>query len=255
VKGFHARAGSVAGFTHKRKGQNNQDSFVLEPYNIGGVPYLFGAVFDGCTAGKEGSRNEVGANLLSEFFRFEVALLLSANTPIVDVPSVLYQRMLGYMGSIVRSTVTGTPGAMWDFVRRHMLSTVLGFIVDSTTLVVFRAGDGVVIKDDSVTLIDENDKPHYPAYHLIDRRMLEKPDALPSTFDVMVTPLRDIARFAVTTDGLAKEVTKDPSFAIDGIWTYEKSAKAGLQWWLNKSANEHRFSDDCTIVAFEREPL
>src|SRR3989344_4653644 len=160
MQGYIVRAGLVPGSAHKRKNFNNQDAYVLHEVQIGGTAYLFGAVFDGCTGGK-GSRTEVGAVLLSRFFRSEIPLILSAHTPIQEVPATPYQRSVGYFGAIVRSTVTGDAEEMWTFVQNHLLCTVVGFITDGATLVVFSAGDGVIVHNENVIVIEQDDKPTY----------------------------------------------------------------------------------------------
>ena len=252
MQGYIVRAGLVPGSAHKRKNFNNQDAYVLHEVQIGGTAYLFGAVFDGCTGGK-GSRTEVGAVLLSRFFRSEIPLILSAHTPIQEVPATLYQRSVGYFGAIVRSTVTGDAEEMWTFVQNHLLCTVVGFITDGATLVVFSAGDGVIVHNENVIVIEQDDKPTYLGLHLIDRRMIPEGVVIPNSFDVITVPMNEVDRFAVATDGLSREQKADPSFNIDGIWLNERASKAGLQWWLNIGSNiDHRFSDDCAIIAFER---
>ena len=253
MKMYSVRIGSVTGSAHREKGINNQDAAMHLQMTTSGASYQCGAVFDGCTYRKDGKRshNEVGAILLASFFRSEIPLILAAHTPIGDVPAVLYQRALGYLGSIARATAVGTPDSFWDFVRTHLFCTVLGFVTDGNELIAFSAGDGLIIANDGIVLIDQDDRPHYLAYHLIDRRMLSD-FVPPDTFDVSRFNMDDLDRFAIATDGLGGEMKKDPSFDSSGIWGYEPKAKAGLQWWLNKASNdEHRFSDDCTVVAFK----
>ena len=254
MDGYIVREGSVPGSAHRRKHRNNQDAHVVHEVRIGDETYLFGAVFDGCT-GEKGSRTEVGAVLLSEFFRSEIPLLLSAHTSIEDLPHVLYHRSVAYLGAIARTTTAGDLAATWNFVSKHLLCTVVGFIADSETLVVFSAGDGVILVNDQCHIIDQDDKPAYLGLNLVDRRMIPENVVLQSSFDLTAFHLYNVDRFAVCTDGLSREMRADPSFVIDGIWGYEPTSKAGLQWWLNKCLNdERRFSDDCAIVEFHRVP-
>lgn len=249
------RGGSTQGFAHRNKHINNQDSWMLGGIVMGESLYQFGAVFDGCT-GKKGSRNEVGSALLAAFFKSEIPLILQAHTPIDDVPNILYQRAVGFLGSIARSAVAGGPDETWSFVESHLLSTVIGFLTDGQTLVVFVAGDGVLVINDKFTVIDQENKPKYMAYHLLDRRRLPSGLILPTSFDVLPIQLASVTRFCVSSDGLSEEMRRDPGFVTDGIWEYESTVRAGLQWWLNKESMEaNRFSDDCTAIAFERRAI
>ncbi len=253
MDGFFARSGSVLGHVHRRKGINNQDAIIApQTIQVGDTSFSFGAVFDGCTGGKDSkhSRNEVAAILLSAFVASEAPLILASHTPLSEFSDMLYNRIVGYLGSIARSTVMGSPDTVWQFVQRHLLSTVLGYITDGSELVVFCAGDGVVLVNGEPTVIDQNDQPMYPAYQLLDKRLLGG-ISLPDSFETVTLSLNDIDRFAISTDGIKKCALAKPDF-MEGIWSYETSARAGLQWHLNIGANESLFEDDCSVVAFAR---
>ncbi len=252
MDGYIVRSGSVPGFGHKHKQINNQDSLLVSEAVINGKTFSFGAVFDGCTGGKDAkhSRTEVGAALLAEFFSSEIPLILASHTPLTELPAILYQRSIGYFGSIARTTVMGSPETMWQFVQRYLLCTVLGYVTDGIELVVFSAGDGVIFVNDDVSSIDQNDKPIYFAYHLLDKRIIGHVP-LPSSFETVTFPLNTIERFALSTDGIKKRALLDPAF-IAGIWEYELGARAGLQWHLNKGANDSLFEDDCTVIGLHR---
>lgn len=251
MRGFRVRAGSVLGYSHRLKSINNQDWYTVGEVTIHDKEYIFGAVLDGCT-GKKGSKTEVGSILLSDFIGSEIPFILSANTPLVNLPGILYQRCLGYLGSIARSTVMGLPEVMWNFIEKRLLCTIVGFVMNRKSLVTFSAGDGMIIFNDKVHTIDQDNKPLYPAYHLVDRSILgDAVDTLVNNFVVSFECVDGLKRFAVCTDGLTSEWKKDPHI-IEKAWSYEPQAKAGLQWCLNKESSDNgRFSDDCTIVAVE----
>lgn len=253
---FFCRTGSVPGSMHRLKSINNQDSFCIGESVINETQYLYGVVCDGCT-GRRKSRNEVGAALLSQFICSEVPFILASHTAPCDVPNILYNRAVGYLGSIMRSTVMGSPEMLWSFIETHLLTTVVGFILDSHTLVTFSAGDGIIFINDSREVIHQDNRPLYPAYHLVDRAILrDVAQELPDNFKVSIlNNISIVRRFAVGTDGISQELERDPEFfqQLPSIWEYESSAKAGLQWWLNKESQENgRFSDDCTVIAVKK---
>src|SRR3989338_2658044 len=249
---FSVRTGTVMGSAHRRKGINNQDCYVVRAVEISGQRYHFGAVLDGCT-GRKGSKTEVGSILLANFIASEIPLILAAKTPPAHVPAILYQRCVGYLGSIARSTVAGSPEVLWKFIEDCLFTTVLGFLSTREALITFSAGDGANIVNDEIRVIDEGQSPFYLAYHLIDRSMLPHDIVLPDTFQVETFAAGDVRRFAVSTDGIRAELTRDPGI-LEEIWNYEAEAPAGLQWWLHRESNLNgRFSDDCTIIAFARQ--
>lgn len=268
---FICRTGSVLGYNHKMKGLNNQDYYVTASGQILRKNYLFGVVLDGCTGGDEGrnirkitSKTEVGATLLGTFIKHEIPLILQADTPLLEIPEVLYQRCLGYLGQLARLTVFGPSDVMWDFIKRHLLCTVVGFIfaLDEKKLLTFTAGDGVIIINDKIFVIDQQDKPLYLAYHLVDRGILGASfELLPKSFETVQYEDVNVDNFAICTDGigpLCKDTAKnswgDAPELMKNIWMYQPNASAGLQWFLNRELNfNHRFSDDCAVIEFHKE--
>ena len=255
---YRIRKGSVAGGGHKRIGLNNQDSLLCQTVRIGDREYTIGFVSDGCT-GKEKnrkSRTEVGATLLPIFAASEIRLMLAAHMRLQDIPGTLYQRCVSYIGNLARSTVVGTAQEIWSIIDDCFLCTLHGFIMDDKEIVFLSAGDGILIVNDNVTIINQQDKPEYLAFHLFDRRLLEaKGIKLPSNFNTSVYELGNVRRFAVSTDGLKRKKagTQEPFVDpedVNAIWAHEPAAPAGLQWWLNIQSNvSGRLSDDTTIIA------
>jgi hypothetical protein len=255
---FRFRTGTVTGHKHLRKGVNNQDGHFKDAVIIEDVPYVFGAVADGCSLGGKKElrgqpvRTELGAVLLVSFIRSEIPLLLASHIAIEKLPAVLYYRCVNYLASIARATVIGGPEVLSDFIERNLLATLIGFVMNDKVLVTFSAGDGAIVINDAVTVIDQKNQPSYLAYHLIDRTILgSAASSLPQDFVCSVTPVAEVQRFAVSTDGIVDPWNKSPEI-ISGIWDYQPEAPAGLQWWLNIGGNNALFSDDCTIIGAKR---
>lgn len=251
-KEFRVRKGTILGHGHARRAINNQDAVMLGGLSVGETRFHYGAVLDGCTNKVvSGSRNEVGATLLSIFVVNEIHLMLQAGTAIHYIPANLYQRCIGYVNTVARQTVVGNPEHMWEFIQRFMLCTVLGYVMDETTLYVFNAGDGCIFYNNEVEIIEQNDMPQYLAYHCVDKSILgSAAAALESSFTLRTYSVTDMRRFAIGTDGIKDLYKKDPG-AIDGMWDYEPHARAGLQWWLNLRGRESAFEDDTTVIAMQ----
>jgi len=253
---FHLRRGSIIGTKHRRSGINNQDFVGTNCWEIAERSLVSGVVCDGCTvAGSpKSSRNEVGAALLGNFALAELALLVRANIPLPEIPAMLFHRCVAYLGMIARHSVTGDSWRAWKFIETHLLTTLVGFVADEDTLVYFSSGDGVIIVNDDVKIIDHNGSPHYMAYHLVDRQILLRyaPGLkLASSFESCAIPLAEVERFGIATDGLVDE--RNPTGIrpedLRGIFEHERSAPAGLQWHLNIRTNQGSgFADDCSAI-------
>ena len=255
---FQVRSGSVAGQAHKRLGINNQDACLWRCMEIDSRPYAVGVVCDGCTGDrrKRSSRTEIGAVLLSQFACSEIRLMLTANMRPEDIPQALYMRCAAYVGAVARATVLGAAEEIWNFIQSHFLCTLLGFVADSEQLVIFSAGDGVIIVNDDAWIIDQHDQPLYLAYHQVDRNILGGAAlSLPQTFQIRRLELAAVRRFALCSDGIVKRDPESRAAFVDAadieaLWSYEPQAAAGLQWWLNRSSNQlGLFPDDCSVIA------
>ena len=250
MKNLIYRNGSAAGQAHLRKRKNNQDAFAIGETIVNEKEYLFGVVSDGCT-GRAGSRTEVGSILVTRFIRSEIPLILAAGISIEELPAALFPRCIGFFRSIAGTTVIGNPEIIWDFISKHLLCTIIGFVMNDEKLLIFTAGDGTFIVNREITVIDQNNTPYYPAYHLVDRKILgSTAQLLPQSFEICTFPAETVKKLAICTDGINDELENDG--LIEGIWCYEPEAKGGLQWWLNIQSGEGRFRDDCTIVAVKR---
>lgn len=245
MQGFRVRSGVISGRDHRIYYQNCQDALAVREITIAGQEYIIGAVSDG---NGEALHSEVGANLLTQFVVNEVPLLLAGEVPIDEIPSALYPRAVGYLRSVASSMYFTNPKELVAFVKEHLLCTLLGFVISAQQGVIFSAGDGVVVVNEEVNLIDQGDEPTYLGYHLVDRRFLqETASSLPQAFDVWALVTADLQRLAIATDGL----TREPDL-LDKIWGF--THPRGLQRTMNVwSKKEKRFWDDAAMIVLERE--
>lgn len=239
---FRIRRGSVIGREHIRLGRNNQDGVQSGEIEIGGKKYLFGTICDGCSAG---THNEVGANLLATYICSEIPMILLMGAPIQDVPQALFMRCVGYLRGIASQTVVGDPLRMIDFVKNYLLCTVIGFVINDDHCIVFSAGDGIVVLNNEITTIDQQNKPMYLAYQLVDRAYLDfQGGELPQSFDVTKVETVNIQRLAVCSDGIVPQ-------AIDSLWGHKNSLS--LQRKLRVLARRKiPFDDDCSAIVLEQ---
>lgn len=254
------RRATKQGSKHILLGLNNQDALEAQSFSIPTLSktYHVGLVSDGCTGNPAWSHNEVGAHLLILYAYRRIQELICAGISMEDVPKALYpsctEFLLDLLGKVVPSHIVWkypTPpkgreawGSQTRFKNDYLSATLVGFITDQESIVVFSAGDGVVIINNEVQSIDQNDRPEYLAISI------NEPNC---GFVVTTRSFADVQRLAVMTDGL-KKLTEDPAFVAQMFGPAHKNALE-LQFLLNRTFNarpEH-MKDDCTVVTLEKE--
>lgn len=227
---------------------NCQDALVLYHGLVRDEDVTIGIVCDGCSGERQQKKkmaSEVGANLGSKFLVRESLRLLELKVPVENLPDILYQSLLSFLRSVLNLYPFVNKLDMVDFIDKHLQFTVVGFIMNKTNTVTFMAGDGMWIVDDEVKLVDSNNLPFYPGYHLVDRKDIEnKISVPPQGFDFTVYQTEDIKKLAIGSDGWLKE----PEY-IPKIWGFKHPD--GLQRKLNVWSEEHHFSDDVSVIVME----
>lgn len=240
---FRILEGSIIGREHVRLWKNNQDSVRLGETKLRQQTYYYGVICDGSFSG---AYSETGANLLSSFIVNEIPLILKAESDLNKVPQFLFHRCVGYLWSIAGQTIVGDYYKTISFIKEHLLCTVIGFIMDEQNGVIFSAGDGVIIINDEITVIDQDNMPMYLAYQLIDRAYLKLPGGqLPENFVTQAIIMANVKRLAIGSDGLTKE-------AAEVIWQKPDSLTLNRRLKVFTSRETPLF-DDCTVITMERQ--
>lgn len=240
---YQFRIVSFPGIDHKLLGKNNQDSFYHACVTVEKTNYAFGVVCDGCSAG---ARSETGAHLMVSYIASEIPMMLQVGVPMEEIPGALFSRCIGYLSAIASMTSMGDPIKRINFIINHLLCTIIGFIADNEKITFFSAGDGVLVINDQFIQIDEDNKPRYLAYHLVDRKYLTaKEGIVPEAFVVQTYQMSEIKRFAVCSDGMLSE-------AVGALWGHTED-ELGVQRSLKVlSRRKLTFKDDCTAIVVEK---
>jgi len=257
------RKGTKHGSKHIQLGFNNQDGVVLESFAIPvfGKQYHIGIVSDGCTGTPGFSKTEVGASLLPVYAFGRCQELICASVALPDIPRALFQMCTEFLRDLANKVMPsnilwGYPAEIkqyltggrdrWGSTERfrtdYLSATLLGFITDGVQLVTFSAGDGIIMVDSDTEVIDQDDKPDYPAYSI------NNPG---KGFATKVYDVQKIRRLLISTDGL-KQLLQDPAFAPK-VFAHLPGHILGLQILLNVTfqTQSHLMLDDCTVVALE----
>ncbi len=240
---FRIRAGSIIGAEHQRRQVNNQDGYVTGETIYQDKHYFWGIICDGCSAGLH---SEVGAVLLANYLCQEIAYLISFGSTLSEIPDQLFIAGLSYLRSLASQTAKDKPTARINFIKNHLLCTVIGFILDEQDCIFFNAGDGVIIVNNDITRIDQKNMPLYMAYHLLHKDLLKDFNQQSLLkFSTQEFKLDELEHFAVCSDGMEENI-------ISQIWEHEHIL--GLQRKLRvfRLHKQALFSDDCTVIAVEK---
>ena len=127
------------------------------------------------------------------------------------------------------------------FTVDYLTATVIGFVDDGEMLVTFQAGDGVIIVNDDVMVVDQNDRPEYPATSPYGSFAVETYDA------------QRVRRLVLASDGI-EELLKQYATELPGrLFDHMPTEPAGLQYLLNilRKQNPEKVSDDLTVITRE----
>lgn len=248
------RSATKQGGKHIRLGYNNQDARESGSFTIPSrdQTYRVGLVGDGCSSRMpQWSHTEVGANLSVVHAYARIQELAGAGVPIDEIPQVLFPSMVEFLRSVTNLVMPR--GIVWKqpftpkgvearegqnrFRNDYLAATLMGFICDGEQVVVFSAGDGVIVVNDDVTVIDQDDRPDYPVLSIY---------SADGGFQTTTYDLCDIDRLAVMTDGL-DALAQEPQFLTD---LFDSDSVVAPQMLLNKTHMQRpeTMQDDCTVA-------
>ncbi len=232
MRRFQVSAGSIIGKDHTLRQANCQDKYALGEVAVGEETFLIGVVCDGCGSGKN---TEIGAGLMSKFLVQEAARQLIKGVPMDWLPDLLYRASLRYLRRILQGLRPLEPEKMREVIADYLLTTVVGFVMNSERGIIFSAGDGLCVFNRNITTLDQQNQPHYLAYDLLNNT--------PSSFEVRQFRVSEMDRLAIWTDGF------DPAL-LPETWGHHQ--QRGLQRRLNVLSRKGHFYDDATGIVVER---
>ena len=244
---FSMKRGLIAGRHHIVYSMNCQDSLCAKTFKRHKDTCHIGVVADGCG---EGTRSEVGAHMATSFLIQRMEELLMEGKAAEEIPTKLFHDLLRFLHGQMAglALMYNSYQAAVQFIKDHMLFTVLGFIITPKTTVIFALGDGVIVLNDMIDVRDENNHPFYISYHLVDKSYLVNKGApLPLKFDTYIFPTEYLERLAVGTDAWADEMG-----VLLSLWD-EKLCKSVQRTMNLLSKKEKRFKDDAAIITAARQ--
>ena len=146
-------SGTIQGASHRKLDYNNQDAVLIVEYEN----LTIGIVADGCGSG---SNSEVGAQLAVKKLAKIINEKIKLNS---DWKVDLKEEMQSYSKKIAELH----DDDISQFVRNFLLYTLIGFVKNGDKITLFSYGDGVIVIDDEIQIIDQNNKPKYLNNELI----------------------------------------------------------------------------------------
>lgn len=258
---YRMRAGSVHGVKHAKLGTNNQDAFQILEFCVPkrDKTYRVGVLADGCSGIPAFTRSEVGAHLSVTYCLMRVQELILGGVAVAEIPWLLYRDLVSALRAV--ATQFAPAGGFWPYPAKfrgmhefrnslsatqrftvdYLTATVIGFVDDGEMLVTFQAGDGVIIVNDDVMVVDQNDRPEYPATSPYGSFTVETHDA------------QSVRRLVLASDGIEELMKQSAATLPARLFDHMPTDPAGLQYLLNilRKQNPEKVSDDLTVITRE----
>lgn len=250
-------AGSVIGASHRKKGTNNQDSYITYCDD----DLFIGLISDGCSYKDQPlSRSEIGSALLCEFTTSSI-LSLRHQIGSEQFFHTLFRNLNDRIA--LHLSLIDEPER---YTRKYLQATLLGCIISNNHLWIFSCGDGIYFLNGNqhTILPQEGNSPVYIAYQfmpttfssaLLDREL---------RFHVQQSiSMDEVDSVLLGSDGLqelidAKEalihVRNEPIGEIEQWWTkdlYFRNPVSATNWL--RMMNEGGYcKDDVTLIGVRK---
>jgi len=234
ASGFIVAGAAILGRTHAALRKNKQDAVAYGCGSWGAC----GVVADGCGSGEA---SELGAILSATAMEVAVVRAMEQGASPRDALLVGTRAVHHALASVaLRCSETS---ARIDFVAKHLLATVLAFVVTRDSGAILAAGDGVARADEDWFVFDEDNAPRYLGYRIIDRERTEP----------RVIELARPALIAVGTDGFDRASLDEASVLVrrDAPHCEHRLARDLVRHMRTKQ-REGAFEDDGAIVVAHR---
>ena len=244
----------TAGRDHKLFNVNRQD--FCETFTDEGDVY--GIVCDGCGSGLY---TEVGASLIGNFILRLLSTLdlQSFNSPFDTSIATTYEevsketisqyieakitlKVYSFIEQITTNMQFENVADKVKFINDYFLTTFIFGVVLRDFIVVGHCGDGVIVVDNDINVIDQGLGPHYLAYNNVPKEALQVQPSHLQGIKISIYNPKIVSRIAIGTDGLTPLVEK-----VDELFNVPR-----LQRKFNVWSKDKIFFDDAACVTFEK---
>jgi serine/threonine protein phosphatase PrpC len=133
-----------------------------------------------------------------------------------------------------------------SFLKEFMLSTCLFCVIIDNKIIIGHCGDGVIIVNDDIRILDQIGSPHYIAYKNIPKEVLETNPSNLDFFKIEEYDFTKINKIVIGSDGIQPLVDKKMISDLYGTQKRQLQRKFNV-WQQNKL-----FGDDATCIVIEK---
>jgi hypothetical protein len=273
VKDFELASGGVIGREHRTKGANYQDG----TYLYQSPDFAIAIVSDGCGSGKHSEVGAlVGAAMFGESLRREAAYRLEQVKEHNQVLRINWERVLQDTLSGLNVLAVQIGGNFCQTVENYFLFTLVGSLLIGDYAVFFAIGDGVIIVNDEVHVLDPlpGNKPPYAAYGLLKGSVDWPPDEPLSVKLIKGIRLNDLHNFVLGCDGVCdlmrvaernipglqeavgpiSQFWQDDRYYADNPVLLSRQLLLIGRDWPRKNPTPGLLRDDTTLIVGRRKP-
>lgn len=232
----------IIGNEHERTKRNRQDfcGYFL-PAETGRRRYG-GVICDGCSAG---IYSEVGAALIGTLI---LNLIKAGDIAKPDVFSGYFEDNISrFIQHLVRSIKVSSEKDKINLIHHFLLTTFIFVVIEEERIVIGRSGDGVIIINHDVNIIDQQGKPHYIAYREIPQEYFTGSPSALDDFSITLYPASPVNSLVIASDGLVPVVQEQKLPEIYG--TKKRQLQRKFNVWQQK---DRLFYDDAACIVFEK---
>lgn len=246
---FDLKTGKVIGYEHLRLGLNCQDAIASKQFILNDKQNTIVVIADGSSVAEDNPHlihSEVGAQLTVDFLlrRIHQYMVHGYHTPTIH--HFLFDDLIDFYQITVNNQGFGTNQEMVEFIKHHLLCTILILITTPTYGLVLRYGDGIIVIDDQVFTFDYSDHPPYVGYLLIPQQLKINANQLPQGFEVIEFDPNLVQKIAIGSDAFVPNQDLIPLF-----WRHKhpNQIQRNLNIW---SKIDHKLLDDASLAVLER---
>jgi len=235
----------VAGTDHTFVKLNCQDFCRVEANEL--QTKICGVVCDGCSSG---TMSEVGAMLMGQYLLNFLMHLDFAYFDDESLQNIVQSRIVRFVNDIMDSVMYDSHiKEKVSFLEHNMMATFIFCVIDKDKIFIGRCGDGVIILNDIVKVIDENDRPSYIAYNCIPQNYKQNPFVTAEPVPSIQVQVDQIfaTKIVIATDGLRAAIVNNLTPELYGATKRQLQRKFNV-WQMQDKI----FSDDTSCIVFEK---
>ncbi|MBN2535433.1 MAG: protein phosphatase 2C domain-containing protein [Spirochaetales bacterium] len=239
---WNVNSAVIIGNEHERMKRNRQD---FCGYFLPGEPgqkRYGGVICDGCSAG---IYSEVGAALIGNLI---LNLMKTVDIAKPDVFSSSFEdHIIHFIRQLILCLKISSGPDKIGFIHHFLLTTFIFAVIEEDRIIIGRSGDGVIVINDQVKIIDQQGKPHYIAYREIPQEYFKEPRGIVNDFSVNMYSASSINRFVIASDGLFPAIKAQKLPELFG--TEKRQLQRKFNVWQQK---EKFFYDDVSCIVFNK---